>query len=177
VNHEIAIKNKKGLRRKDYSQMVRFFGGMMFSSTGCFPLSAMALGVFLWRRRTRGREVMEVYVNGFAEHKGGYFISCESASGVITGWRALMGIPNSGGFFPNAKGSSIEQCSWLPNKDFLRILRQGAGVCVYSARVKVPECVQKSEGPYAQIKGNHHKTNAKIKFHIYCRNSNIPSTN
>jgi hypothetical protein len=26
--------------------MVHFFGGMLFSSTGCFPLSAMALGVF-----------------------------------------------------------------------------------------------------------------------------------
>jgi hypothetical protein len=26
--------------------MVRFFGGALFSSTGCFPLSAMALGVF-----------------------------------------------------------------------------------------------------------------------------------
>jgi hypothetical protein len=26
--------------------MVRFFGGALFSSTGCFPLSAMALEVF-----------------------------------------------------------------------------------------------------------------------------------
>jgi hypothetical protein len=25
--------------------MVRFFGGKLFSSTGCFPLSAMTLGV------------------------------------------------------------------------------------------------------------------------------------
>jgi hypothetical protein len=46
MNHEIAIENKKGLRREDYSQMVRFFGGMLLSSTGCFPLSPMALGVF-----------------------------------------------------------------------------------------------------------------------------------
>jgi hypothetical protein len=61
---------------------------------------------------------------------------------VITGWRALMGIPNGGGFSLNAKGFSIEQCSWLPNKDYLRILRQRARVCVYSARVKVPKCVQ-----------------------------------
>jgi hypothetical protein len=38
---------EKGLRRKDYSRMVRFFGGALFSSTGYFPLSAMALGVFL----------------------------------------------------------------------------------------------------------------------------------
>jgi hypothetical protein len=40
--------------------------------------------------------MMEVYVNGFAEYQGGYFISRESTSGVMTGWRALMGIPNSG---------------------------------------------------------------------------------
>jgi hypothetical protein len=38
---------EKGLRRRDYSRMVRFFGGALFSSSGCFPLSAMALGVFL----------------------------------------------------------------------------------------------------------------------------------
>jgi hypothetical protein len=57
---------------------------------------------------------------------------------VMTSWRTLMGIPNDGGFSLNAKGFSIEQCSWLPNKDFLRILRQGARVCAYSARVKVP---------------------------------------
>jgi hypothetical protein len=108
--------------------------------------------------------MMEVYANGFAEHQGGYFISRESAMGVMTGWRALMGIPNGGGFSPNAKGFSIEQCSWLPSEDFLRILRQVARVCAYSARVKVPECVRNSEGSHAQIKGNYHKTNAKDKI-------------
>jgi hypothetical protein len=64
--------------------MVHFFGGALLSSIGCFPLSAMTLGVSL----------MEVYASGFAEHQGGYFISCESALGVMTGWRTLMGIPN-----------------------------------------------------------------------------------
>jgi hypothetical protein len=33
--------------REDYSRMVHFFGGGLFSSHGVFPLSAMALGVFL----------------------------------------------------------------------------------------------------------------------------------
>jgi hypothetical protein len=42
----------------------------------------------------RGREMMEVYASGFAGHQGGYFISRESASGVMTGWRTLMGIPD-----------------------------------------------------------------------------------
>jgi hypothetical protein len=40
---------EKGMRRKDYSRMVRFFDGKLFSSSGCFPLSAMALGVFSGR--------------------------------------------------------------------------------------------------------------------------------
>jgi hypothetical protein len=44
---------EKGMRRKDYSIMVRFFDGKLFSSSGCFPLSAMALGVF---SRRGGRE-------------------------------------------------------------------------------------------------------------------------
>jgi hypothetical protein len=42
---------------------------------------------------------MEVCANGFAEHRRGYFISSGSALGVMTGCRALMGIPN-GGVFP-----------------------------------------------------------------------------
>jgi hypothetical protein len=86
-----------------------------------------------------------VYASGFAEHQGGYFISGESALGVMTGWRTLMGIPNGRVFSPNAKGFLIEQCSWLLNEDFLRILRQGTRVCAYSTRIKVPECVQNSK--------------------------------
>jgi hypothetical protein len=94
--------------------------------------------------------MMEVYANGFAEHQRRYFISSECASGVMTGWRALMRIPNDGGFSLDAKGFFIEQCSWLPNKDFLRILCQRARSCAYSARRRVPECVQDSKDSYAQ---------------------------
>jgi hypothetical protein len=50
---------EKGIREGDYSWMVCLFGiGLLFSH-GFFPLSAMALG-FSWRRKTRGREMMEV---------------------------------------------------------------------------------------------------------------------
>jgi hypothetical protein len=69
--------------------MVRFFGGALPSLMGCFPLSAMALGFFPLEKEGRC-EVMEVYASGFAEHQGGYFISCESALGVMTGWRVLL---------------------------------------------------------------------------------------
>jgi hypothetical protein len=33
--------------RENYSRMVHFFGRRLFSLRGVFPLSAMALGVFL----------------------------------------------------------------------------------------------------------------------------------
>jgi hypothetical protein len=36
---------EKGMRREDYFQMVRFFDGKLFSSSGFFPLSAITLGV------------------------------------------------------------------------------------------------------------------------------------
>jgi hypothetical protein len=48
--------------------------------------------------------MMEVYANGFAGYQRGYFTISESASGVMTGWCALMGIPNGGGFFPGCEG-------------------------------------------------------------------------
>jgi hypothetical protein len=88
-----------------------------------FPLVRHGLGGFSLEEEDEKSEMIEVYANGFAEHQGGYFISRESATGVMTCWRALMGIPNGRGFSLNANGFFIEQCSWLPNKDFLRILR------------------------------------------------------
>jgi hypothetical protein len=50
--------------------MVRFFGGVLSSLMGSFPLSAMALGFSLLERRC---EVMEEYVSGFAGHPGVLF--------------------------------------------------------------------------------------------------------
>jgi hypothetical protein len=116
----------------------------------------------------RGCEMMEVCASGFAEHQGGYFISRESASGVMTGWRTLMAYIWSDtkrqGFLPECEGFFIEQCSWFPNKDFLRIPCQGTRVCAYLAKVKVLECVQSSESSHAPIKGNYHKTNTEDKI-------------
>jgi hypothetical protein len=76
---------EKEMRRRDYSRTVRFFDGRLFSAHGVFPLSAMALGIFSWRRRMRGSEMIEVCATGFAEHRRGYFISSRGASGVMTG--------------------------------------------------------------------------------------------
>jgi hypothetical protein len=44
--HEIANESKKRIKKKTHSRMVRFFGGVLSSLMGCFPLSAMALGFF-----------------------------------------------------------------------------------------------------------------------------------
>jgi hypothetical protein len=73
------------------------------------------LGIFfLWRSRERRHEVMEVYASGFAEHQGGCFISCESALGVMTSWRTLIGIPNGRVFSPNAKGFLLNSVHGSP---------------------------------------------------------------
>jgi hypothetical protein len=51
--------------------------------------------------------MMEVCANGFAEHRRDYFISSGNTSGVMNGWRALMGILNGGGSSLDAKGFFI----------------------------------------------------------------------
>jgi hypothetical protein len=48
------------------------------------------------------------------KHQGDYFISHESALGVMTGWRTLMGIPNSRVFSPSAKVFFIETVFVIP---------------------------------------------------------------
>jgi hypothetical protein len=93
--------------------MVRFFGEVLPSLMGFFPLSAMVLGfspVEQWRRC----EVMEVYASGFAGYPGGYFIGCESALGVMTGWRALLEYQVAG-FSSRMRRVFIEQCLWFLN--------------------------------------------------------------
>jgi hypothetical protein len=58
--------------------MVRFFDGKLFSSHGFFPLSAMALGVFFWRRRRMRHSVMmEVCTSGFAEDRRAILLAVE----------------------------------------------------------------------------------------------------
>jgi hypothetical protein len=58
--------------------------------------------------------VMEVYASGFAGHPGGYFISCESALGVMTVWRALLEY-QAAGFSSRMRRVFIEQCLWFLN--------------------------------------------------------------
>jgi hypothetical protein len=79
---------------------------------GLLSLVHHGLGVFFLWSRERRCEVMEVYASGFAEHQGGYFISCEKALGVMTGWRTLWEY-RTAGFFLRMRRVFIEQCSWF----------------------------------------------------------------
>jgi hypothetical protein len=125
----------------------------------------------------RRREVMEVYANGFAGHQGGYFISCESALGVMTGWRTLMGIPNGRVFSSNAKGFSLNSVHGSRMRIFCGFYAKGTRVCAYSARIKFPKCVQNNKVRMRKSKEIITTQMQEINFIIYCRNSNIPSTN
>jgi hypothetical protein len=113
--------------------------------------------------------MIEVCTSGFVEHQRGYFISSGDASGMMIGQRALMGIPNGGVFPWMRRVFSSKQCLWFPNEDSLRILCQGARVCAYSARGKVPECVQNNEDSYAQIKKVITKQVQKINFYFIAK--------
>jgi hypothetical protein len=64
----------------------------------------------------------------------------------------------------------MKQCSWFLNEDSLRILHLGARVCAYSARGKVPECIQNNEDSYAQIKKVITRQLQKINFHFIAKN-------
>jgi hypothetical protein len=85
-----------------------------------------------------------------------------------------MGIPNGRVFSPSAKGFSLKQCSWFLAEDFLR---QGAKICVYSAKVKFPNAFEMLKIRMHGSKEIDTRKIQKMKFHIYCRNSIIPSTN
>jgi hypothetical protein len=63
----------------------------------------MSLGVFLEEEDERKRNDGSVY-EWVCRAPETYFISSGSASGVMTGRCALMGIPNDGGFSLDAKG-------------------------------------------------------------------------
>jgi hypothetical protein len=93
--------------------MVRFFDGVLPLLMGSCPLSAMALG-FSPLKQGRRCEVMEVYASGFAGYPGGYFIDCESALGVMTGWRALLEY-QAAVFSSRMRRVFTEQCLWFPN--------------------------------------------------------------
>jgi hypothetical protein len=77
-------------------------------------LSFVRHGFGVFSFGTRGNEVMEVYASGFAGYPGGYFISCEGALGVMTGWRALLEY-QAAGFSSRMRRVFIEQCLWFPN--------------------------------------------------------------
>jgi hypothetical protein len=80
---------------------------------GLLSFVCHGFGVFSSRNRGRRCEVMEVYASGFAGHPGSYFIDCESALGVMTGWRVLLEYQVAG-FSSRMRRVFIEQCFLVP---------------------------------------------------------------
>jgi hypothetical protein len=141
--------------------MVHFFGGVMSSLMGCFPLSAIALGfspVEQWRRC----EVMEVYASGFAGYPVGYFIECIGSDDWLA---CVIGIPSDRVLFPNTKGFSLNSACGSRIEDFLRILCQGAGVFACLAKRKFPNSFKSSEVCIHKQKGIIATQIQKLKFH------------
>jgi hypothetical protein len=87
---------------------------------------------------------MEVYASGFVGHPGGYFITCESALGVI-----LVGVrywnTKRHGFLPEHEGFSLNSVYGSRIEDFLWILCQRAGVFACSAKIKFPNSLKNSK--------------------------------
>jgi hypothetical protein len=92
------------------------------------------------------------------------------------GWRTLLEYQAAGVFLPNAKGFSLNSAYGSRIEDFLRILRQGALIFTYSARVKFPNAFGKTKVRSCKQEGIITTQAWKLKFFIYCRRSNIPST-
>jgi hypothetical protein len=99
----------------------------------------------------RGSEMMEVRTSGFAEHWRAILLAMECIGSDDWPARIDGNTKRREFFLWMRRVFSTKQCSWFPNEDSLWILRQGRRVCAYSARGKVPECVQNNEDSYAQI--------------------------
>jgi hypothetical protein len=113
VNHEIANESKKQIDRKLtlewYASLVEYCPPRWVA----FLCPPWPQG-FLLSSKGRRCEVMEVYTSGFAGHPGGYFIDCESALGVMTGWRTLLEY-QAVGFSSRVRRVFVEQCLWFQN--------------------------------------------------------------
>jgi hypothetical protein len=57
--------------------------------------------------------------------EGAILLAVKSALGVMTGWRTLMGIPNSRVFSSNAKGFSLNSVHGSQMKIFCRFYAKG----------------------------------------------------
>jgi hypothetical protein len=90
--HEIANESKKQIT---HSWMVRFFGGMLSSSMGCFPMSAMALG---FSPLSKGKKMWSDggVCEWICRASQRAILLNESALGVMTGWRTLLGYQKAG---------------------------------------------------------------------------------
>jgi hypothetical protein len=148
---------------------------VLSSLMGCLPLSAMALGFSLLERGRRC-EVMDECASGFVGRPRGLFYWLRESIGSDDWLAYVIRIPSGRFFLPNAKGFRWTVLMDSRTQDFLRILRQGALVFAYSAQEKFPKAFKKSEVRSCKQERIITIQAWKLKFFIYRRRSNIPST-
>jgi hypothetical protein len=112
--HEIAIK----IKRKEWEENITL-GWFASLVGGCSPRMVFSScppwlwGFFLEEEDERELNDESVY-EWICRAPESYFISSGNASGVMTGRRALMGIPNDRGFSLDAKGFFNEIVFMIP---------------------------------------------------------------
>jgi hypothetical protein len=178
MNHEVAIE----IKRKEWEGKItlEWFASLVGS---CFPRVAVSpclpwpWGFFFWKRRTRGREMMEVLRMDLQSTRGAILLAVR----VHQEWW-LVGVHwweyQTAGVFPwMRRVFSLNSVHDSRMRIFCGFYAKEQEFCAYSARWKVPKCVRDSENSYAQIKEIITRQIRKIKFHLYCQNSITPSTN
>jgi hypothetical protein len=81
----LQSRTREKIEKKDYSRMVLFFDGALFSSTGYLLLSAMALGVFCPEKEDERMRNDGSVCEWICIAPRGLFYWPESALGVMTG--------------------------------------------------------------------------------------------
>jgi hypothetical protein len=147
---------------------------VLCSSMGCLPLS-MALGFSLLEQGRRC-EVIDECASGFAGHPRGLFYWLRERIRSNDWLAYVIGIPSDRVFLPNASGFHWTVLMDSRIEDFLRILRQGALIFACSAQEKFPNAFKKNKDRSCKHEGIITIQAWKLKFFIYCRRSNIPST-
>jgi hypothetical protein len=144
--------------------MVRFFGGVLSSLMGCFPLSAMALG---FPPPEQGGKM-------WGDGSVCEWI-CRAPRGAILlvvqalweWW--LVGVhywtTKRQGFLPECEGFSLNSVYGSRIEDFLWILCQGAGVFACSAKIKFPNLFKNSKVCVHRQKGIITIRTQNLKFH------------
>jgi hypothetical protein len=107
----------------------------------------------------------------------GYFISSGNASGVMTGRRALIRIPNNGGFPWMRMVFQRNSVHGSRMRILYGFFAKGQKFVCIRLEERFPNVLKNNEDSYAQIREVITKINTKNKFLFHCQDSMTPSTN